>query len=190
MYLPNKVYAALHVPRHTSVSTPGRFGPAGRVVEATAHLLLGQGARLDLKDTFSQGTPEGWASPGGKTRIADYIRAQMEQMGKHLEAGVALMPCLELTDADNMDLKPIPSGSSGNRGKAPSRSGLPVHPRMVSVRRLDFRAPQQGSVAVYWQRRIGRRRVRGEGRAYRWECYSQFRDESSFFACYADARQC
>jgi len=50
--------------------------------EATVRLLVTQGARLDLKDTVWQGTPEGWASHGGKTRVADYLRAQMEHMGK------------------------------------------------------------------------------------------------------------
>lgn len=51
--------------------------------EATVRLLVERGARLDLKDTVWLGTPEGWASHGGKARVADYIRAQMEQMGKH-----------------------------------------------------------------------------------------------------------
>ena len=49
--------------------------------EETVHLLVERGARLDLKDTVWQGTPEGWASHGGKNRVADYLRAQMEQMG-------------------------------------------------------------------------------------------------------------
>ena len=51
--------------------------------EATVRLLVERGARLDLKDTVWQGTPEGWASHGGKTRVADYLRAQIEQMAKH-----------------------------------------------------------------------------------------------------------
>jgi len=51
--------------------------------EETVHLLVERGARLDLKDTIWQGTPEGWASHGGKTRVEDYLRAQMEQRGKH-----------------------------------------------------------------------------------------------------------
>ena len=42
-----------------------------------------RGARLDLKDTVWQGTPEGWASHGGQTRVAHYLRAQMEQVAKH-----------------------------------------------------------------------------------------------------------
>jgi ankyrin repeat protein len=51
--------------------------------EATVRLLVERGARLDLKDTLWQGTPEGWASHGGKTQVADYLRAQMDHMGKH-----------------------------------------------------------------------------------------------------------
>jgi hypothetical protein len=51
--------------------------------EVTVRLLVERGARLDLKDTIWQGTPEGWASHGGKTQVADYLRARMEQMGKH-----------------------------------------------------------------------------------------------------------
>jgi hypothetical protein len=51
--------------------------------EATVRLLVERGARLDLKDTVWQGTPEGWASHGGKTRVAHYLRAQMEQVAKH-----------------------------------------------------------------------------------------------------------
>ena len=75
---------------------PNRYNPAGFHAhstplhqaslaghEAAVRLLVERGARLDLKDTVWQGTPEGWASHGGKTRVADYLRAQMEQMGKH-----------------------------------------------------------------------------------------------------------
>jgi ankyrin repeat protein len=49
--------------------------------EQTVSLLVERGARLDLKDTIWQGTPEGWASHGGKTEIANYLR--MEQMRRH-----------------------------------------------------------------------------------------------------------
>lgn len=51
--------------------------------EAIIRLLVERGARLDLKDTIWQATPEGWALHGGKTRVADYLRAQMEQPEKH-----------------------------------------------------------------------------------------------------------
>jgi hypothetical protein len=51
--------------------------------EAAVRLLVERGARLDLKDTVWQGTPEGWASHGGKTRVAHYLRTQMEQVAKH-----------------------------------------------------------------------------------------------------------
>jgi len=50
--------------------------------EETVRLLVERGARLDLKDTVWQGTPEGWASHAGKTRVADYLRAQMEHTRK------------------------------------------------------------------------------------------------------------
>ena len=51
--------------------------------EETVRLLVERGARLNLKDKLWQGTPEEWASHGGKTRVEDYLRAQMEQMEKH-----------------------------------------------------------------------------------------------------------
>jgi ankyrin repeat protein len=50
--------------------------------EETVRLLVERNARLDLKDTIWQGTPEGWASHGGKTQIANYLRARTDQMGK------------------------------------------------------------------------------------------------------------
>jgi hypothetical protein len=43
-------------------------------------LLVERGARLDLKDTIWQGTPEGWASHVGKTQVAGYLRAQMKHL--------------------------------------------------------------------------------------------------------------
>ncbi|MFL6351638.1 MAG: ankyrin repeat domain-containing protein [Bryobacteraceae bacterium] len=43
--------------------------------EETVRLLVERGARLDLQDTFWQGTPEAWATYGGKTQIAEYLRA-------------------------------------------------------------------------------------------------------------------
>jgi len=50
--------------------------------EETVHLLVQRGARLDLKDTVWQGTPAGWASHGGKTQVADYLRARMDRLGE------------------------------------------------------------------------------------------------------------
>lgn len=44
--------------------------------EETVRLLVERGARLDLKDTTWQGTPEGWAMHEGRTKIAEYLRAQ------------------------------------------------------------------------------------------------------------------
>jgi hypothetical protein len=51
--------------------------------EETVRLLVERGARLDLKDTMWQGTPEGWASYAAKTQVADYLRARLEQIGKY-----------------------------------------------------------------------------------------------------------
>jgi hypothetical protein len=75
---------------------PNRYNPAGFHAHSTplhqaalaghaaaVRLLVERGARLDLKDTIWQGTPEGWALHGGKTRVADYLRAQSEQMRRH-----------------------------------------------------------------------------------------------------------
>jgi hypothetical protein len=43
--------------------------------ETVVRLLVGRGARLDIKDTIYQSTPLGWALYGGKTAIAEFIRA-------------------------------------------------------------------------------------------------------------------
>lgn len=51
--------------------------------EETVRLLVGRGARLDLKDTIWQGIPERWASHGGKTQVAHYLRIRMGQTGNH-----------------------------------------------------------------------------------------------------------
>ena len=42
----------------------------------TVKLLVGRGARLDIRDTIHQGTPLDWADYGQRTEIADYLRAQ------------------------------------------------------------------------------------------------------------------
>jgi hypothetical protein len=42
--------------------------------EETVRLLVERGARLDLKDTSWQGTPEGWARHEGRTEIADHLK--------------------------------------------------------------------------------------------------------------------
>jgi hypothetical protein len=42
--------------------------------EETVRLLVERGARLDLKDTSWQGTPEGWARHDGRTTIAEYLK--------------------------------------------------------------------------------------------------------------------
>jgi ankyrin repeat protein len=49
--------------------------------DAVARLLVERGARLDIKDTIYQGTPLGWAMYGGRTEIAEYLRAQEANQG-------------------------------------------------------------------------------------------------------------
>jgi hypothetical protein len=44
--------------------------------EAVVRLLVERGARLDIKDTIHEGTPLGWAEYGGRSEIAEYLRAQ------------------------------------------------------------------------------------------------------------------
>jgi hypothetical protein len=44
--------------------------------DAVVRLLVERGARLDIKDTIYQGTPLGWAMYGGRSDIADYLRAR------------------------------------------------------------------------------------------------------------------
>jgi ankyrin repeat protein len=46
-------------------------------------VLVERGARLDLKDTMWQGTPEGWAAHAGKTEVAEYLRARKGPAVKH-----------------------------------------------------------------------------------------------------------
>jgi hypothetical protein len=68
---------------------PNRYNPEGNHAHSTplhqavwsnredvVRLLVERGARLDIRDTIYQGTPLGWATHGGKTAIADYLRAQ------------------------------------------------------------------------------------------------------------------
>jgi ankyrin repeat protein len=47
--------------------------------DAVVRLLVERGARLDIKDTIFEGTPLGWAMYGGRTEIAEYLRAQGAQ---------------------------------------------------------------------------------------------------------------
>jgi ankyrin repeat protein len=68
---------------------PSRYNPEGNHSHSTplhqavwsghkevVRLLVERGARLDIKDTIYQGTPLGWARHGGRTEIADYLRAR------------------------------------------------------------------------------------------------------------------
>jgi ankyrin repeat protein len=67
---------------------PDRYNPIGHHAHSTplhqavwsAHfdivrLLVERGARLDIRDTIWSGTPLGWADYGGRTEIAEYLRA-------------------------------------------------------------------------------------------------------------------
>lgn len=68
---------------------PNRYNPMGIHSHSTplhqaalsghydvVRLLVERGARLDLRDAWFQGTPEGWATYAGKIDIAEYLRAQ------------------------------------------------------------------------------------------------------------------
>lgn len=69
---------------------PNRFNPPGGHTHSTplhqaalaGHLdvvrtLVEHGARLDIRDTLWHGTPLGWAEHGGKTDVANYLRARV-----------------------------------------------------------------------------------------------------------------
>ena len=49
--------------------------------DAVVRLLVERGARLDIKDTIHQGTPLDWAEYGGRTEIAEYLRAHGAKTG-------------------------------------------------------------------------------------------------------------
>ena len=68
---------------------PNRYNPKGNHAHTTplhqavwsghdgvVRLLVERGARLDILDTIYEGTALGWAVHGGRTEIADYLRAQ------------------------------------------------------------------------------------------------------------------
>ena len=46
--------------------------------ESVVRLLVERGARLDLKDLIYEATPLGWATHGGRTAIADFLRSQLD----------------------------------------------------------------------------------------------------------------
>ena len=71
---------------------PNRYNPKGNHAHTTplhqavwsghdgvVRLLVERGARLDIKDTIYQGTALGWASYGGRTEIANYLRAHARE---------------------------------------------------------------------------------------------------------------
>ena len=68
---------------------PDRYNPKGNHAHSTplhqavlaghanvVRLLVERGAKLDIKDTIYEGTPLGWAIYGGRTEIAEYLRAR------------------------------------------------------------------------------------------------------------------
>jgi ankyrin repeat protein len=68
---------------------PNRYNPKGNHGHSTplhqaalaghdevVRLLVTRGARLDIPDTIYESTPLGWAVYGGRTKIAEYLRAQ------------------------------------------------------------------------------------------------------------------
>jgi Ankyrin repeats (3 copies) len=68
---------------------PNRYNPTGIHSHSTAlhqaalaghyevvRLLVERGARLDLRDLWFQGTPEGWATHACQTEVAEFLRAQ------------------------------------------------------------------------------------------------------------------
>jgi ankyrin repeat protein len=68
---------------------PNRYNPEGNHGHSTplhqavwsghkpvVELLVERGARLDIRDTIYQGTPLGWAEYGGRTEIAEWLRAR------------------------------------------------------------------------------------------------------------------
>ncbi len=68
---------------------PSRYNPEGYHAHSTplhqavwadqaevVRLLVERGARLDLRDTIYGGTPLGWALHGGRTALADWLRAR------------------------------------------------------------------------------------------------------------------
>lgn len=74
---------------------PNRYNPKGNHGHSTplhqaalaghemvVRLLVDRGARLDIKDTIYQSTPMGWAMYGGRTDIADYLRARGPTTGE------------------------------------------------------------------------------------------------------------
>lgn len=105
-------------PGSNAHSTPLHYAASGGY-EDIVRLLVERGARLDLKDTIWQATPEGWASYGGKTRVADYLRVRMEQTGNHQDADVALRTLtLELASADYIAPKSVPGVPSATRKRS------------------------------------------------------------------------
>jgi len=69
---------------------PDRFNPEGLHSHATplhhaalhghgavVELLVGRGARLDIKDTIYQSAPLGWAEHGEQREVADFLRAKV-----------------------------------------------------------------------------------------------------------------
>ncbi|MGH9773267.1 MAG: ankyrin repeat domain-containing protein [Candidatus Acidiferrales bacterium] len=69
--------AGEHPNRYNPLGFHGHSTPLHKAAfaghEETVRLLVERGARLDMKDTLWQDTPEGWAAYGGKTQIAGVL---------------------------------------------------------------------------------------------------------------------
>jgi len=58
---------------HSTPRTQGR-GPAGH--DAVVRVLVGRGARLDIRDIWHNGTPLGWAEYAKQHVVAAYLRSR------------------------------------------------------------------------------------------------------------------
>jgi len=65
-----------HPPGMHSHGTPLHHAALGGH-DAVVRLLVKHGARIDIKDTIYQATPEGWAEHGGHPAIAEYLRSRL-----------------------------------------------------------------------------------------------------------------
>jgi ankyrin repeat protein len=69
--------------RYNPKSNHGHTTPLHQAVwsghDSVVRLLVERGARLDIKDTIYEATPLGWATYGGRTDIAAYLRAHLPE---------------------------------------------------------------------------------------------------------------
>lgn len=66
--------------RYNPKGTHGHSTPLHQAVwfghDPVVRLLVERGARVDIRDIIYEGTPLGWAEYGGRTEIAEYLRAR------------------------------------------------------------------------------------------------------------------